>query len=316
MSYEKRHKEKTPRTLDSYPRSSRQATISDILQAYKNVDKLNINFETFSRNSSVITQLKRERIQEDEESIENHSYLSMQRVIDEHIPMNTKIRIDFEGASDYGDTGIIRRPSKVKPNCMAVEFDNETGVFYRVYFHEMSVKETEMTDPLYPELMFTIDHELSKIYGDKVYYVTGKGLENITKVMREGKIYYDMDGKRWRPKIAGEELDRKLVNMLNEIAKNKYGERCHEVAEEMQDQFNNYGLQSVVYEIYTEAVPKEGNYIQIMGARVRNHYVNILNNRVYDSSTGGNGILWDEYLAAIQKDNMDRPLLSKIAKPS
>ncbi|WP_196161551.1 DUF4157 domain-containing protein [Reinekea sp. G2M2-21] len=54
-------------------------------------------------------------------------------------PPGTRIMVTNPVASDTGDVGRVIRLSSSKPNCMAVEFDNERGVLYRVYFNEINV---------------------------------------------------------------------------------------------------------------------------------------------------------------------------------
>ncbi len=84
-------------------------------------------------NRSVPLQAKRKRSNEIPEDIS-----PVQRAVNNDVPDNTRIIIDNPGAPDFGDTGTIIRRSTVEKNCMAVEFDNEKGVLYRVYNHEMS----------------------------------------------------------------------------------------------------------------------------------------------------------------------------------
>lgn len=100
----------------------------------------------------------------------------------------------------------------------------------------------------------------------------------------------------------------KLAEKLNFIAQNKHGEKCHEVATEMQDAFNFFtGIKSEVLEIYSED-EKDNNHITIMGARVRNHYVNIYKGKAYDSRTGASGEEFSEYLKKIESENPDREI--------
>jgi hypothetical protein len=54
-------------------------------------------------------------------------------------PPRTKVLVANPLASDAGDIGRVIRRSNSEPNCMAVEFDNERGVLYRVYFNEINV---------------------------------------------------------------------------------------------------------------------------------------------------------------------------------
>tara|TARA_R110002033_G_C3887959_1_gene238558 strand:- start:645 stop:2456 length:1812 start_codon:yes stop_codon:yes gene_type:complete len=54
-------------------------------------------------------------------------------------PPGTKILVANPLANDTGDIGRVIRLSNSELNCMAVEFDNESGVLYRVYFNEINV---------------------------------------------------------------------------------------------------------------------------------------------------------------------------------
>lgn len=62
----------------------------------------------------------------------------IQRVVADDVAANTQIIIDNPQASDFGDTGIVKRHSSVVAECQAVEFDNEKGTEYRVLNYEMS----------------------------------------------------------------------------------------------------------------------------------------------------------------------------------
>jgi len=93
----------------------------------------------------VIQKRSREKEKKDEEDKASPAQMKggtgeppIQMVVDDTTPLNTKIIIDDESAPDHGDTGTIIRPSNHRQNCFAVEFDNEPGVLYRVYHHEMS----------------------------------------------------------------------------------------------------------------------------------------------------------------------------------
>jgi hypothetical protein len=55
--------------------------------------------------------------------------------------------------------------------------------------------------------------------------------------------------------------------------------------------------------IKTTSDPQNGNHIMVMGSRVRNHYVKVLNEFAYDSSTGGHGIPFEAYIANLQANN-------------
>lgn len=90
------------------------------------------------------TQLSRDRnvVNTENENVTR----TVQRVVAENAPADTKIVIDNPGASDFGDTGVIRRPSRSVAKCKAVEFDNEPGVLYRVFDYEMSPALSNQTD--------------------------------------------------------------------------------------------------------------------------------------------------------------------------
>lgn len=93
-----------------------------------------------NRKSSSSVQCKRKRQNE----IEHNKILTqsknnaLQRAVDDQVPDGTRIVIDNPGARDFGDTGTLIRRSRTEEDCMVVEFDNETGVYYRVYNYEMS----------------------------------------------------------------------------------------------------------------------------------------------------------------------------------
>lgn len=271
-------------------------------------------------------QFERNRTEVEEED----SGEPVQRVVDPSVPMNSRIRIDLEGASDFGDTGTIIRPSGVEKNCMAVEFDNERGVLYRVFLNEMSIiggadssaaassVKRAFIDKRYPQLIFTINPAKTEEFGDPVYDVTGPGLENPTSIMRESDtstVYYDTeDNEEWSPKIRGEAemLIAGIASELEAIAAKNKGVNCHIVAGEMQDAFKRIRLKSEVLEIYADD-GKDGNHIMVMGGRVRNHYVNVLNGKVYDSGTGAAGVPWGTYLAGLEAENDGRKLKSRKA---
>lgn len=260
------------------------------------------------------TQLKRERIEENKKLDTINIGLPVQRIVNENVAMNSKIIIDSKLAPDYGDTGTIKRLSRVEEKCMAVEFDNEPGVLYRVYFHEMSVVIDNLC-PFYPELKFIHNYKLSEERGENIYYVVGDKLTNSAFVSKEGNALYGITGPReWHPKMEGEDLERELVDKLNQIAEKYYGTHCHIVADEMQKAFQEYRHKSIVYEIYAKDTDKKDSHIIIMGARVRNHYVNKLDDKAYDSRTGGCGMLWSEYLSMLAKENTNTHLDSQVAK--
>jgi len=303
---------------------------------YNTAQRKEINEEETIQQKFNTVQRKRKRTEDKEKLTEGHLHPAIQRVVDETVPINSRIIIDSKATPDYGDEGIIRRVYAGKPSSMAVEFDNETGVLYRVYFHEMSIikdtgisesgsssssssmKKSGFSDPQYPSLIFTINEESTKEIEEDCYDVTAAGLENPATVMKQDGIYVDIkDNKDWIPKMAGEKegLSKKLKTTLNSIAKKNFGERCHEVAGEMQDAFKAQNLKSKVMEICTTAAPKDGDHIMVMGSRVRNHYVNLLNDLIYDSGTGEHGVPWQEYLDRLQDANEDRKLEYKVAKP-
>ncbi len=101
-----------------------------------------------NRKSSSSLQCKRRRQNEseyNEELIQSKKY-SLQRAVDDQVPNGTRIIIDNPGARDFGDTGTLIRRSCTEEDCMVVEFDNETGVYYRVYNYEMSPLVADDTD--------------------------------------------------------------------------------------------------------------------------------------------------------------------------
>ena len=106
--------------------------------------------------------------------------------------------------------------------------------------------------------------------------------------------------------------NRALVERLDGLAREYSGERCHECATSMQDAFEGVGG-SEVLEIYTE----DGDtHITVMGSRVRNHYVNLFEDLVFDSGTGSDGIALDLYLAALREANPGLELQHKFAEPN
>lgn len=184
-----------------------------------------------------------------------------------------------------------------------VKYDNETGA------------ESAFVDPLFPNLKFYLNPKLTEEYQQDVYDVTGTGLKNPTTITREGFTYYGLDdNSRWTPQMTYEDggVNEVLKLKLNKIARLNFGKNCHIVAENMKDAFSEQGHVSMVYEIYTEDAAEDGNHITVMGARVRNHYVNVFNGRVYDSSTGGHGMPLTAYLAGLQSNNEDRQLQHRL----
>lgn len=103
-----------------------------------------------------------------------------------------------------------------------------------------------------------------------------------------------------------------LSNKLDKIAEKNYGKNCHIVATEMQDAFKEAGITAKVIEIYAED-EKDGNHINVMEARVRNHYATIYKGKAYDSRTGSKGENLEYYLNRLQEENPDRELKHKTA---
>ncbi|MGH1335371.1 MAG: DUF4157 domain-containing protein [Aureispira sp.] len=130
---------------------------------------------------------------------------------------------------------------------------------------------------------------------------------------------YDLENNLAEVEAAVEEVapgawreNRALVERLDGLAREYSGERCHECATDMQDAFGAVGG-SEVLEIYTE----DGDtYITVMESRVRNHYVNLFEGLVFDSSTGSAGVALDDYLAALSETNPDLRLQHKVADPN
>jgi hypothetical protein len=99
-------------------------------------------------------QKKRERVPEEDKDdtielkqlkksvIQRHSKLTQLAInAHEEAKPGTRIMVVNPLASDTGDLGTVIRPSS-EVNCKAVEFDNEKGVYYRVYFNEINVIST------------------------------------------------------------------------------------------------------------------------------------------------------------------------------
>lgn len=257
-------------------------------------------------------QLVRDRDEVEEED----SGKPVQRVVDPSVPMNSRIRIDRPTASDYGDTGTIIRPSTVEKYCMAVEFDNEKGTLYRVFLNEMVLADGGAAassvpfDRRFPQLTFTLNQEKTEDIGEDVYDVTGPGLDNPTSVTKEGKDYYSTENnEKWNPSIGGKALglEARLEAALGVIAQENRGKNCHIVATKMEKAFQDAGIDPEVMEIYSED-GIDGNHIQIMGARVRNHYATYADGKTYDSGTGSLGMSWSAFFAQYQQENPGRVL--------
>jgi len=162
------------------------------------------------------------------------------------------------------------------------------------------VADIKYKDPEYPEMTLTLDEKLTEEYGENVYHATG--VVNEATVTWESKYYNIQDNKKWIPQFAGGISTDSLDSELDKIAKENHGINCHIVAGQMQDAFKTHGQFSEVYEIYT-GDPEKENHIMVMKARVRNHYVNILDEKVYDSGTGAMGISLNTYMENLQSEN-------------
>lgn len=100
-------------------------------------------------------QKKRKREEEDESSefsqltqfkklpLQLHAEIAQFEIADQkEAPPGTRIMVVNHEASDTGDIGTVVRLSRNRAKCMAVEFDNEPQVMYRVYFREIDVIST------------------------------------------------------------------------------------------------------------------------------------------------------------------------------
>lgn len=91
---------------------------------------------SLSTSGHSVIQRKRKRKADDEDTTQDKG-VSVQRIVRED-DIGKKIIIDDPRASDFGDTGKLIRKSRNVHGCLVVEFDNEPGVQYRVWPHEMS----------------------------------------------------------------------------------------------------------------------------------------------------------------------------------
>jgi hypothetical protein len=116
-------------TVFSYPAPGTFSTLNTSLAEYI----------TSQKSFPAPLQLKRNRKDEEAKTTQQKSAsMVLQRVVADNIASNTPIVIDNPQASDFGDTGIVKRHSSMVQNCQAIEFDNERGVEYRVMNYEMS----------------------------------------------------------------------------------------------------------------------------------------------------------------------------------
>lgn len=83
-----------------------------------------------------VLQRKRKRQTDDDETAQAKKN-TLQRVATVK-DIGKRVVIDNPDASDFGDTGKLVRKSRNVRDCLVVEFDNERGVEYRVWPHEMS----------------------------------------------------------------------------------------------------------------------------------------------------------------------------------
>ncbi|WP_202802298.1 eCIS core domain-containing protein [Rheinheimera nanhaiensis] len=92
-------------------------------------------------------------------------------------PPGTKILVVNTSSNDAGDIGRVIRQSNSKPNCMVVEFDNEKGVLYRVYFNEIDVIQT--TD----DVVHSTEKAQLKLMMDQAIVAASDAVDELNAVM-------------------------------------------------------------------------------------------------------------------------------------
>jgi hypothetical protein len=107
-------------------------------------------------------------------------------------------------------------------------------------------------------------------------------------------------------------INSNLAESLTRLAKEKHAECCHEVATSMQDAFNLAGKTATIYEIYSGDCEMP-NHLLVMDVKVRNHYITVVDDKAYNSSTGPNGVPVEISMQRLQDEN-ENPLLMIGAK--